>query len=64
MLMATTTLSEKTWANTFAPRCKSKRLTAAQLMGGLKYGAWQMKDLPSDAQAAVRKVIDEVYGRN
>jgi len=32
-------------------------------MGGLRFGAWTMKDLPPDAQDAVRKIINEVYGK-
>jgi len=61
--MATQSLPEKTWENTWAPRCENKRLNAAQLMGGLRFGAWTMKDLPPDAQDAVRKIINEVYGK-
>ena len=44
-------MTEKTVENTFAPNCTNKKFTAAQLVCGLKYGAFKWDDLPEPAKA-------------
>jgi len=53
----------KTWKNTFAPDVSNKYFTVAQLFGGVRHGRIGMSDLPPDAQKAVQKIVEEVYGK-
>jgi len=61
--MAATSLSEKKFRNTFEPRCRNKYLTVGQLIRGLRLGAWDIPNLPKDAQAAVRQRLREMHSK-
>jgi len=61
--MADTTLSEKKLRNTFEPRCRNEYLTVGQLIRCMRMGAWEISDLPKDAQVAVRQRLREMHSK-
>jgi len=60
--MATQSISNKTWKNTFAPNVSNEYFTAVGLFTVVRYGRVAMRDLPDDAKEAVREIAREVYG--
>ena len=49
---------QKTFKNTFAPRCPDKELTAGQVIGLLRFSALQNDALPDEVRQAVREELD------